>query len=239
VAAELAPRTEALYRRILASCGPLHLYRIWNYIPQINAHTGGFENYQAFCQGRAQGFEAGFGGRFEPHLPAASAVGSDGTHIDVVFVAGMTPPRHVENPEQVPAYRYPAEHGPRPPSFARATVARADDRRYTFVSGTSAIKGHQTVAPGALEAQLDCTLDNLRLISRASGLDDDLGAGRKAQRSFKVYLRHARDLAATRSRLEQSLLLPDDVVTYLQADICRGTLNVEIEATLIETTDSD
>jgi enamine deaminase RidA (YjgF/YER057c/UK114 family) len=230
----LATRTEALYRRVLSACGNRHLYRIWNYVPQINTLTDGFENYRAFCQGRAQGFEAGLGGKFEPRLPSASAVGSRGDRMDVVFIAGETPPRHVENPEQVPAYDYPPEHGPRAPSFARATVARDGDRRFTFISGTSAIKGHQTVAPGALEAQLDCTLDNLRLISRASGLDDNLAGSREARRHFKVYLRQPRDLAVTRARLERSLLQAADTVTYLHAEICRRSLNVEIEATVIE-----
>ena len=231
---ELSARTESLYRRVIAACGKRHLYRVWNYVPQINALTQGFENYRAFCQGRAQAFESVHGGAFERRLPAASAVGSHGDRIEVLFVAGETPPHHVENPEQIAAYHYPLEHGPRPPSFARATLARDGERRITFISGTSAIKGHQTIAPGALEAQLECTLDNLHLISRATGLDNDLAAGRHARRCFKVYLRHGHDLAATRKRLEGSLLLPTDTVTYLQAEICRGSLNVEIEATIFE-----
>ena len=105
---------------------------------------------------------------------------------------------------------------------------------WTFISGTSAIKGHETVAPGALEAQLECTLDNLRLMSRKSGLGDDLGAGRTLSRRFKVYLRHAVDLAAVRARLERSLFRQQDVVTYLQAEICRAALSIEIEATLAQ-----
>ena len=230
----LVRRTESLYRRMLSACGNRHLYRVWNYVPQINTLTDGFENYRAFCQGRAQGFEAGLGGKIEPRLPSASAVGSRGNRMEIIFVAGETPPRHVENPEQVPAYDYPPEHGPRAPSFARATVARDGQRRFTFISGTSAIKGHQTVAPGALEAQLDCTLDNLRLISRTAGLGDDLGDRRDSRRHFKVYLRHPHDLALTRARLERALLHSSDTVTYLHAEICRRSLNIEIEATVIE-----
>ena len=123
---------------------------------------------------------------------------------------------------------------PRAPSFARATVAREGRNTWTFISGTSAIKGHETVAPGALAAQLECTLDNLRLMSRKAGLGDDLGAGRIRPRQFKVYLRHAADLTAVRARLERSLFRPQDVVTYLQAEICRAALNLEIEATLAQ-----
>jgi chorismate lyase/3-hydroxybenzoate synthase len=229
---EMATRTEALYRRILAACDGRHLYRIWNYVPQINAHTTAGENYQAFCVGRAHAFEKTLGAQFETHLPAASAVGCTGDRLDVAFVAGSSAPRHLENPAQVPAYRYPIEHGPRAPSFARATVARIGDSRVIFVSGTSAIKGHRTVAPGTLDAQIDCTLDNLQLISRQAGLGDHLGAGRMTQRHFKVYLRRPTDLAAVRARLEPALIQPSDLVTYLHSDICRIALNIEIEATL-------
>lgn len=233
VAGQLAAQTERIYRQLLEATRNAHLYRIWNYVPQINALTDGFENYRAFCQGRSLAFEATLGGQFQPQLPAASAVGCLGPHVDVVFVAGETAPAHFENPEQVPAYLYPLEHGPRPPSFARATVATVGAETWTFISGTSAIKGHETIAPGTLDAQLDCTVDNLRLISERAGQGPDLGAGRTRLRHFKVYLRHARDTDLVRARLEQQLVRPTDVVTYLHSDICRAALNIEIEATLM------
>ncbi len=230
---DLALHTQALYRRVLAAARDLHLCRIWNYVPRINELSGGLEHYRAFCQGRSLAFENEFGGAFQRLLPAASAVGSSGSHLDVIFAASATAPRHFENPAQIPAYHYPPEHGPRAPSFARATVVRDGARTWTFVSGTAAIKGHLTIAPGSLEAQLDCTLDNLRLISRAAGLGDDLGTGRMKERHFKIYLRHAADLTAVQSRLDRDLLRRGDIVTYLHADICRVALAVEIEATIL------
>ena len=231
----LAAQTQALYRRVLESTRGRHLYRIWNYVPRINALTEGFENYRAFCQGRSLAFETEAGAGFPQVLPSASAVGTNDHSLSVVFVAGAARPRHFENPEQVPAYRYPAEHGPRPPSFSRATVAVLPSRTLTFISGTAAIKGHHTVAPGTLDAQLDCTLDNLRLISQAAGLGKNLGAANAARRFFKIYLRRSGDLAATRARLGGTLLQPSDHVIYLHADICRATLNVEIEVSVIGT----
>ena len=229
----LARQTQELYRRVLTAVRGHHLYRIWNYVPRINALIDGFENYRAFCQGRSLAFEAEAGAGFPRVLPAASGVGTADGCLSVVFVAGSALPRHIENPEQVPAYRYPAEHGPRAPSFSRATVVALPGRTHTFISGTAAIKGHLTVAPGDLSAQLDCTLDNLRLISLAAGLTEDLGASRNLPRHFKVYLRHVADLSEVQSRLGQSLLKPSDHVIYLQADICRAELIVEIEATLL------
>jgi len=233
VPAALSQRTESLYRRIFAATQGQHLYRIWNYVPEINAHTAGHEHYRTFCQGRSLAFEACLGNTFEPRLPAASAVGCAGTNLEVVFAAGLIPPSHLENPEQTPAYRYPPEHGPRAPSFARATVVRANGRTFTFISGTSAIKGHQTIAPGRLPQQIDCTVENLRLMSQASGLGDDLTTPGSVTRHFKVYLRHAADFAEAKTHLERTLLRPSDAVIYLQADICRAALNVEVEATIL------
>ena len=229
----LKAQTQALYERVLAAAQGRHLYRIWNYVPHINAETDGLENYRAFCQGRSLAFEKSLGESFPRLLSAASAVGAHDDFLTLIFVAGSTAPRHVENPEQIPAYRYPAEHGPRAPSFSRATVAHAGGRVFTFISGTSAIKGHATVAPDALPEQLDCTLDNLRLISREAGTGESLGAGSVRERHFKIYLRRPADFPSVRARLERDLLRPGDSVTYLRSDICRAALHIEIEATLI------
>ena len=249
VEATVEEDSRRLYERILATCGGRHLYRIWNYVPRINAHTRGLEHYRAFCKGRSLAFEAAFGAGFERQLPAASAVGSDGRTLEAVFAMGEAAPRHVENPEQVPAYLYPPEHGPRPPSFSRATAVTEGGRRWIFLSGTAAIKGHATLGVGSLREQIDCTLDNLRLIAGASGAGDVWGkparsgflgtraADGKAAcggwaRHFKVYLRRAGDLAEAKARLEGALVFPGDRVTWLRSDICRAELDIEIEATL-------
>lgn len=229
----LAEAARDLYHRMLRATRGLHLYRIWNYVPRINETEVGLENYRAFCQGRSLAFEEFFGTEFVRELSAASAVGCRGDSIQLVFAAGLSRGRHFENPAQVPAYRYPSEHGPRSPSFARATIATGDGRRYVFVSGTAAIKGHGTVAPGEIIGQMDCTLHNLHLISREIGLGDNLGAEGGWERHFKIYLRHPRDLGYARMRLEPDWIRPEDKATYLQADICRSALQIEIEATLV------
>lgn len=228
----LARQAQELYHRVLVAARGHHLYRIWNYVPRINALNDGLENYQAFCRGRSLAFEAEAGVGFPRVLPSASGVGTTDGYLSLVFVAGSALPQHLENPAQVPAYRYPPEHGARSPSFSRATVVTLPDRRLSFISGTAAIKGHQSVAPDSLDAQLECTLDNLRLISVAAGLGENLGAGRSLQRHFKVYLRHAGDLAAVQASLGQHLLAAGDSVIYLLAEICRTELVVEIEASL-------
>jgi chorismate lyase/3-hydroxybenzoate synthase len=224
--------TGRLYTELLRRVRGLNLYRIWNCVPRINGQNPlGLENYRAFCKGRSLAFEAGFGEAFKRRLPASTAVGTANAEITIVFLAGDPPARHFENPVQVPAYEYPPEHGPRPPSFARASLVERAGKLDVFVSGTSAVRGHTTVAPHDTGAQLACTLENLRAVSRACGLGEDLGAGR-AERHFKVYLRNPLDHPSVALQMQRQMLAPGDRASYLRADICRSELNVEIEVTV-------
>ena len=230
-AADLETATRNTYAEIMRTAGHLNLYRLWNFVPDINGSgSDGLENYRSFCLGRSMAFEAALGQGFTRLLPAASAVGSSDSRLRVAFLAGEHPVRNFENPKQVPAYEYPQEYGPRSPSFSRATVVLGAGTLDGYVSGTSAVVGHATVAPGDTAAQLASTFDNLRLISRASGLGDALGSGATCRRHFKVYLRSADDLTrASEALAGQQIVGPGDRVSYLRAAICRSALNVEIE----------
>ncbi|MES1194365.1 MAG: hypothetical protein ABUL65_00635, partial [Opitutus sp.] len=135
--------TEGLYTDIFQATAGLHLARIWQYVPAINAPgPGGLENYRLFSRARSLAFERQYGTGFKQLLPSASAVGSKLGALTVIFAASPAIPRHVENPLQVSAYDYPPDYGPRAPSFARATVVPGGT---VFISGTAAIRGHATV----------------------------------------------------------------------------------------------
>jgi chorismate lyase/3-hydroxybenzoate synthase len=230
--AGLEQAAHELYRHIFAAAQGRQLARIWNYVPAINETGAGLENYRAFCRGRSLAFEQHYGREFKVLLPSASAVGSKSGALTVAFAACPGHPRHVENPLQVPAYDYPPDYGPRAPSFARATVVAGPASATVFISGTAAIRGHGTVAPHHLGPQLDCALENLAAISGACGLGANLAADSGASRHFKVYVRHAADHPAVARVLQERLLVEGDRVSYIQADICRAALLVEIEASL-------
>jgi chorismate lyase/3-hydroxybenzoate synthase len=234
--ASLEAISHRAYREVFQVLHGWHPARIWNYVPGINAiGPGGLENYRTFCRGRSLAFEEFYGPGFKASVSAASAVGCQSPTLTVVFAACAVAPRHVENPLQVPAYDYPSQYGPRAPSFARATVVPDPARPAVFVSGTSAIRGHATVAPENTREQLTCTLENLRQISLACGLGPDLASG-AMQRHFKIYLRHPSEQPVIADVLNQNLLRAGDHVSYLHADICRRQLNVEIEMTAWGTT---
>lgn len=230
---DLEGEAHHLYHDVFTATRGWHLARIWNYVPAIN-ETGavGLENYRLFCRGRSLAFEQNYGTSFKAMLPAASAVGCTSGALTTVFAATLAVPQHIENPLQVPAYDYPADYGPRAPSFARATVVPGANGATVFISGTAAIRGHATVAPGELNGQLDCALENLREISTACALGPAFDRHGVSTRYFKVYLRHESDLPAVAERLDREILNPGDHVSYVQADICRSDLRVEIEVTL-------
>ncbi len=229
--ATLEQAAATLYQQLFAVAQGRHLCRIWNYVPRINAVDQGMENYRLFCRGRSLAFEKHFGAGFKKLLPAASAVGAATGPFALGFLASDAEPHHFENPQQVPAFEYPPLYGPRPPSFARATAITDEAARQIFISGTAAIRGHHTVAAGDLAGQLACTVENLRTIAATAGAGPEVGAA-DWQRSFKVYVRRADDMAGVQAFLQRELLRPDDAVQYLQADICRTDLLVEIEAVL-------
>ena len=233
----LEDTSHRLYGIILQATRGWHLARVWNYVPAVNeSGPGGLENYRVFCRGRSLAFEEALGGGFKARLPAGSAVGTRSGDLTVAFAASRVPARQVENPLQMSAYEYPGDYGPRPPSFARATVVSERDHATVFISGTASIRGHSTISPHETRKQLDCTLENLTRISSACGLGPCLDQGGTSARHFKVYLRDEADLPLVASNLEERLLSKGDSVSFLHADLCRAALQVEIEASLFGVT---
>jgi len=221
--AALEAATCIAYREVLATCAALgypHLLRVWNVVPAINRLDEGLERYRSFCRGRAEAFEGHHGPLFQSRLCASSAVGSAAGDLVVWFLASAQRGTPRENPRQVSAYAYPPCYGPRSPSFARATRCPAAAGDWLLLSGTASIVGHRSVHPGDVRRQLDETLDNLALLAP--------GGEPPQYQALKVYVRHPEDLPAVRARLEERLgsALP---VLYLQADICREELLLEIE----------
>ncbi len=230
----LADLAQRAYRNLFeamrqADCP--HLLRIWNYLPRINDDGGGMERYRQFNAGRQQAFldagEAAFEG-----APAACALGVHEGALCIRFLAGRVLPLPVENPRQVSAYHYPSDYGPRSPTFSRAALAPLGAGQIAlFVSGTASIVGHETVHVGNLPAQVAETLHNLRAVVAAA--NERTSARFTLERSDPVvYVRHPADAPAIRQQLEQALGAGSRFMrhaVFLEADICRSDLLVEIE----------
>jgi len=225
--------TDQAYREICATLdavGYPHLLRVWNYLPDINRDSQGTERYRLFNQARHEALRA-CGRALNGNVAAASALGAaSGSPLVVYFLASPTAPMFIENPRQVSAYSYPREYGSHAPVFSRATLLRQRDRVLLFISGTASIVGHRSIHVGDTTAQTRETLANIgALLEEANRVES---AARFSLRSLscKAYLRRPEDLPAIRAQLERALE-SDSRVIYLQADICRQDLLVEIEAT--------
>lgn len=217
-----------LYASILRHTDGLNLHRFWNFVPHINARVGELDRYMCFCAGRAQAFthhDRPFAGA---DLPPASAVGTVGEHLCVAFIAGSARLSPIENPLQVPAYRYPRRYGPRPPSFARAGVI--DDPDTLFISGTASIRASESLHPGDFNCQAQIALENLQAVSDAAHHTDWLQAAAAYQRTVRVYVKNIDHWQQHAPWLQQHLLDGVEQFNVIQADICRPELLVEIEA---------
>lgn len=225
----LAATTQSLYDELLAERPEFSLYRVWHFVPHINdASACSPENYKTFCRGRALAFEKYANDeRCAKHAntPAASAVGTQGEHLTMVYLAGRAPSDHIENPRQTPAYGYPEKYGTMPPTFARATTVRYNGKPTLFISGTASILASESIGD-TIEDQLATTLENLRVIAAQAS------ASPRGKRRVRVYLRHAMDYDYVKDQLDAHYLNDGDEAFYIVADICRQELLVEIEATI-------
>ena len=99
-----------------------------------------------------------------------------------------------------------------------------------FVSGTASIVGHATLHPGDVVAQTRETMANIEaVLAEANRLASQPGFD-LASLYYKVSVRHPADLAQIRTELERIVGTTPNAV-YLQADVCRQELLLEIEAT--------
>ena len=224
--------TEIAYQEIfdvLNETGHRHLIRIWNYLPAINAQAGGDERYRHFNSARQTAFRKS-GRAIMGTVPAASALGSPaGSPISIYFLAARRPPKMIENPRQTSAYHYPPKFGKHSPIFSRACVWGEPPAGKLFVSGTASIVGHESLHPGDVIAQTRETIANISaLLDEANYV---VGSARYSLPGLrlKVYVRNPSDLPAVEATLSE-LLRPAAGIIYLQADVCREDLLVEIEA---------
>ncbi|HEV2269150.1 MAG TPA: Rid family hydrolase [Steroidobacteraceae bacterium] len=231
-ATALEMATDLAYRQMyaaLAAAGNPQLVRVWNYIPDINRDTHGLERYRQFNKARHEATLA-CGRVVTGTVPAASALGAAaGSPLTMYFLASRRTPAFIENPRQVSAYRYPMQYGPRSPAFSRATVLGEARDAMLFVSGTASIVGHQTLHAGDPAAQTRETLANIEALLDEAARRTGTGKLRLETLAYKVYVRDPKDLPAIRTQLAAALGA-EAAVLYLQADICRRDLAVEIEA---------
>jgi chorismate lyase/3-hydroxybenzoate synthase len=218
--------------QVFDSAAP-HLVRMWSFVPGIDQPTdhtfnaGWFEAFTALLS-RPE--------RFDQTLPTASCVGHDQHDLAIYALGSDHPGTAVENPRQIPAFRYSSRFGARPPCFARATRTRLAGREALLIGGTASVVGEDSAHLGDPYAQLNETIANLCAVAavapgpcpgRAWSLADATSA-----RAYVVAPALdelvKRGLEPALSRSPQ----PACTLELTRATVCRPELLVEVEAVL-------
>jgi hypothetical protein len=237
-----------MYASVLDRLGAMsasHPVRFWNFIPGIHNPVGkGLDRYMAFNAGRFAALRAdrelsagacsastAAGGA----IPTATGVGYHGEDLVIHCLSLTVPGRPIENPRQVPAYRYSDRYGPLPPCFARATAAMfpGESHEFLLVGGTASIVGEDSCHAGVLASQFHETCQNLRTLVAAwdGAAADSVWADRF--RDLRVYVPPNRTCLDDAAALVRSVFTGNTRIEFLPAQLCREELLIEIEGVVV------
>ncbi|CAN5596814.1 hypothetical protein BH10PLA1_BH10PLA1_05100 [soil metagenome] len=223
-----------LIRKSLADLPAAEPVRFWNHIPFIHqamdeGRTADRDRYMVFNAGRFKAFCDWFGGsdQFGGRVATASGVGHSDRDLVIHCLAARTRGKAVENPRQIPAFRYSKRYGPLPPCFARATIVRdlLPTGPAVLVGGTASICGERSVHRNQLVGQFRETLDNLASLITAAGVKRDPLA---AFSDLRIYYPRKRDARAIEKNARAAFTAAERI-QITPADLCRSELLVEIE----------
>lgn len=231
VPSSLQDAAELAYKKLfslLENRGYGYLWRVWNYMGDINGVTHGVERYQQFNAGRQKGF-ASSDRSLIGNVPVACAIGVQSNVLSLGFLAARSPATAIENPRQISAYHYPAKYGSRSPTFSRASLAKLTHQELFLLSGTASILGHQSVHLGSAQLQTIETLANIdALLEQANLISPAHHAYSLKDLSLRIYIRHKNDFDTIKKVMTDRLGARHQA-TYVEAAICRSDLLVEIE----------
>ena len=217
------------------------IVRQWNYIGNILQMKNNLQNYQIFNEVRGEYYQRY---RTLKRYPAATGVGMNHGGV-IIDITAFQPTESVsliavKNPGQINAYEYGqqvlkgfSDKGRsvrNPPQFERGLLIAGKGRSVLLISGTASITGQETVGIGDVEKQTIVTIENISKLtdpSRIGQLMAHPGLPGKKHGLLRAYIKKQSDFTAVRRICEK--YFPDVPVSYIEADICRDDLLVEIE----------
>ena len=226
---EFTKRARDAYADLLDGIPKRDIFRIWNFIPGINARDESDQDrYMRFNAARFQAFE---GQPDDEHpYPPASGVGHEGRDLVLHLLRGNVVVEAVDNPRQILPERYSETWGKLPPVFIRsALVSGVLEDRMLIISGTASVRGEETMHVDDLDAQLDETIRNIEELLRATTEGDD----DPKLDSMLIYVPKAEHLDHLRKRIMNELAGPSTTAEFRVAQLCRDKLLVEIEGTMV------
>jgi len=223
------------------------IVRQWNYVPgilEMQSHgSKSLQHYQVFNEVRKDWYNKH---TFTHGYPAATGIGvkTGPFSIDVLVQASHPDldKKGLSNPNQHNAYQYEQHmlvgdalcgQQKNPPLFERAKLLADPSSAQVLVSGTAAILGQDTVGVGDVSLQTEVSIRNmLALITPDT-------TGTAAQFTFnglRVYIKNMTDKDTVKSVCQR--FFPDTPASYVQADVCRDNLLMEIEGEAAAQTDA-
>lgn len=219
-----------------------NVIRQWNYVGDILRTNEKYQNYQLFNEVRSDFYEKL---RTVEGFPAATGVGSlyGGFFLDFHAVRAGAGTRIIplDNPDQVNAFEYDNEvlvgidtegtKSKKPPKFERALIMTCMEETILYVSGTASIKGQDTTGINDVARQTEITVDNisnLADIERIRKLTGRQDLCTLKLLNHRVYIKDRGDFETVKQECGKIYTL--DSGAFVEADICRNDLLVEIEA---------
>lgn len=208
------------------------IVRQWNYIERItDVEFTGRQRYQEFNDARSRFYGHSFD---DNGFPAATGIGTKcggvQIEVDVVKHAGLYSVR-IDNPCQQSAYKYSSrvlvgDPSKTTPKFERARLVTLLSGEWIYISGTAAIRGEQTFEAD-VTVQTRLSLENIKILLSCQNLSVCGIEGEAQLQSLRVYVRNEEDFLLVKQCLGNSFQKLE--IIYIQADICRDNLLVEIE----------
>jgi len=219
-----------------------HLVRQWNYIGNILQVNNKLQNYQIFNEVRNENYEKY---RTVSGYPAATGVGMKESGVTLDFYAAKPDKTikiiPVDNPEQVKPYTYGQKvlkgmplNGTtkkQAPQFERAVLLTNNMSSTIFVSGTASILGEDTIGINDIDKQTIVTIKNINKLSEPERIGQLAGINIKDALKLillRIYIKYQKDFLNVKTICEDRF--PGVPTVYIEADICRDDLLVEIEA---------
>ena len=219
-----------------------HLVRQWNYIGDILSVKDGYQNYQVFNEVRNDYYRRY---RNIKGFPAATGVGMKFGNVVLDFCAVRSDASlkisPVQNPDQVNAYNYDQQvlkgvvdkdkSVKHPPQFERALLIVNNHEAFLHISGTASIIGQATVGLEDIEKQTIVTIENIKKLADKQRISQYISSPFLYNEKFtllRVYIKKQNDFNIVRQICEKHF--PQVPAIYLEADICRDDLLMEIEA---------
>jgi enamine deaminase RidA (YjgF/YER057c/UK114 family) len=219
-----------------------HLVRQWNYIGNILEIKKGLQNYQAFNEVRSEVYQKY---RKVHGYPAATGIGMKLEGVSLDFCAVMAKDsvmiKAIDNPNQVNAYEYGQEvlkgvagkgkSIKHPPQFERALLLNDKKKSTLFISGTASIIGQDVIGIGDIEKQTVVTIDNINKLTDQKRIGQLIAKTNTEWGKFillRIYVKDQNDFTKVKKICAQRF--PEVPAIFIQSDICRDNLLIEIEA---------